>query len=97
MELPNLCPELFLLAKKVAGIRQDRLVLHQAVATQLTLAWLICTGARQIHEALGPSGARAGRPSCANCPYKRQGPGSSIDAVHKNSSGVMVHPVRELA
>ena len=41
MELPNLCPELFLLAKKVAGIREDRLVLHEAVATQLTLAWLI--------------------------------------------------------
>jgi len=28
MKLPNLCTELFLLAKKVAGIREDRLVLH---------------------------------------------------------------------
>lgn len=36
-------------------------------------------------------------PSCTNCPYKRQGPGSSIDAVHKNGIGVMVNPVRELA
>src|SRR5690348_14936499 len=97
MERPNLSPELFLLAKKVAGIREDRLVLHQAVATQLTLAWLICTGVRQIHEALGPSGARAGRPSCADCAYQRQRPGNSIDAVHKNGIGVMVRPIGELA
>jgi hypothetical protein len=97
MELTNLCPELSLLAKKVAGIREDRLVLHHAVATQLTLAWLIWTGARQIHEALGPSGARAGHTSCADRPDKGQGPGGSIDVVHKNGIGVMVHPVRELA
>jgi len=38
--------------KKVAGFREDWFVLHGAVATQLTLAWLICTGAHQIHEAL---------------------------------------------
>jgi hypothetical protein len=97
MELPNLRPELFLLAKKVAGIREDRLVLDQAVATQLTLAWIICPRARQIYEALGPSGAGPARHSCADCPYKRQRPGSSIDVVYKNGIRVMVYPVRELA